>query len=73
MPSLFGIHPTFTPVELPPIAPVAPYRGVVGTKTATPCNAACTDAIGPDCSCSCGGANHGRRNYSPPALFMLTP
>lgn len=23
------------------------------------CNAKCTGAIGPDCECSCGGANHG--------------
>jgi hypothetical protein len=25
----------------------------------TKCNAKCTSATGPDCSCSCGGANHG--------------
>lgn len=24
-----------------------------------PCNAKCVDAAGPDCTCSCGGANHG--------------
>lgn len=31
-----------------------------GTVTTQPCNAACMGATGPDCSCGCGGQNHGK-------------
>lgn len=33
---------------------------VLGEHSATPCDGACMSAIGPICSCACGGANHGR-------------
>ena len=65
------IGPLFTaPKVTGHLAPVQPaqltpgaYRGALGkvTLTDTPCNAACTHAIGPDCSCSCGGVNHGKQ------------
>lgn len=29
-------------------------------QSQTPCNTLCTDATGPNCSCSCGGQNHGQ-------------
>ena len=28
-------------------------------ETDTPCDERCTSAKGPDCNCSCNGANHG--------------
>lgn len=34
-----------------------PVKGHVNPSV--PCNAKCVNAIGPDCECSCGGANHG--------------
>jgi hypothetical protein len=58
--------------HLPPIVPgVAPaaYRGVVGTVTKTPCDAACYYAVGHECNCSCGGKNHGRGHHSIGSLF----
>jgi hypothetical protein len=36
-----------------------PIKGVYAEDV--PCNAKCTGAIGPSCSCSCGGRNHGGR------------
>lgn len=35
------------------------WRAVTGTPNDTPCDARCTNAIGPSCDCSCGGKNHG--------------
>lgn len=32
---------------------------VKGTVTDCPCDGRCTSAKGPNCDCSCGGANHG--------------
>lgn len=37
---------------------------VYGDKSDQPCDGACMSAIGPNCSCSCGGANHGRWNLA---------
>lgn len=34
-----------------------PVRGTMNKRI--PCDARCTNAVGPACSCSCGGANHG--------------
>jgi len=35
-------------------------REVVGVTTERECDARCTGAKGHQCSCSCGGANHGQ-------------
>lgn len=32
------------------------FRATVSTKT---CDGRCTSALGPSCSCECGGRNHG--------------
>ena len=34
-------------------------RLVVGHRSEIPCDGRCTGASGPNCDCSCGGANHG--------------
>lgn len=36
---------------------ITPVRAVHSDH---PCDARCMGAVGPDCSCSCGGRNHGR-------------
>lgn len=38
-----------------------PARGteITGRRTGHRCDARCMFATGPDCECSCGGANHG--------------
>lgn len=47
---------------------VAPNRVEVETvRSDRVCDARCTGAVGPDCSCQCGGANHSRDLVS--ALF----
>jgi hypothetical protein len=33
---------------------------VIGRKTDHKCGARCTASKGPNCDCSCGGANHGK-------------
>jgi hypothetical protein len=33
---------------------------IKGFKTEHVCDARCTSAKGPNCECSCGGANHGK-------------
>lgn len=41
---------------------ITSYRKVVqvkGHKSEHQCDAKCMNATGPDCDCSCGGANHG--------------
>lgn len=36
------------------------FKAVVGNVDhAVTCGSACTNAIGPSCDCTCGGANHG--------------
>ncbi len=35
-------------------------RPVYGEHSDIPCNGACMGAVGPACSCACGGENHGR-------------
>lgn len=45
-----------------------PYRleQVIGeTVPSVACGARCTNAVGPVCDCSCGGANHGRGHAAP--------
>lgn len=34
-------------------------RAIKGSVTDCPCDGRCTSAKGPNCDCSCGGANHG--------------
>lgn len=40
-------------------APCPGAQRLYAVETATHCNAACEGAIGPDCTCACGGINHG--------------
>jgi hypothetical protein len=61
--------PAPEPGDLAPVVPAAAglvFRGAVGkvVVTATPCDARCYYAEGPDCNCSCGGRNHGRGHGS---------
>lgn len=35
-------------------------RMVYGAHSAVPCNGSCMGAVGPNCDCACGGANHGQ-------------
>lgn len=75
------IGPLFAPRvdtggHLAPLVPgtraESPYRGVVGTVTATPCDERCFYAEGPQCSCSCGGINHGKGHHSAGILFTFS-
>lgn len=43
-----------------------PIKGVVNPEHH--CDARCENAHGPNCECSCGGANHGKAYLTQPAL-----
>lgn len=43
---------------------------VYGQVTAGRCGALCMGATGPDCSCECGGQNHGARFMPSPQLAL---
>ena len=58
--------------RVPGVRVESPYRGVVGTVTATPCDERCFYAEGPQCSCSCGGINHGKGHHSAGILFAFS-
>ena len=46
-------------------------KGIRGFASTKKCDARCLNAVGPDCECSCVGANHGANHAHTSALALF--